>query len=110
MSITTTPLSPPYQAATWIYFACHSSGLSVTYNWTVYCAYNQPPDQPKLVSQFTGNTNLGVETLRLRSTSKKCIDTVVCTARDSSGDTGEYTWTNGTVTGNNVITIVVLLP
>ena len=99
MTITTTPPSPPFQAATWIDFACQSTGISVTYNWTVYCAYNQPPGQPRFVARFTDKTNLGEISLRLSSTARFCADLVVCTTRDIFGFTGEATWTLGTVTG-----------
>ena len=103
VSITTTPPSPPFQAATWIRFACQSTGFLVTYNWTVYCVHNQPPNQPMIVAHFTDNTNLGEISLSLRSTAKSCADTVVCTTRDFSGNTGQATWTLGTVTGMNEI-------
>lgn len=99
VSITTDPPSPPFQAATWINFACQSTGLLVKYNWTVYCAYNQPPGQPRFVDRFTDNTDLGEISLRLRSTAPSCADTVVCTTRDLFGNTGEAIWTLGTVTG-----------
>ena len=103
MSITTTPPSPTYQAATWIQFACQSTGIFVTYNWTLYCAYNQPPDRPMLIAQFTDRTILGEMSLRLRSTPTSCVDTVVCSARDIvTGNTGNATWTLGMVTGMHI--------
>ena len=99
MNITTDPPTPPYSAATWIRFKCNvQTHFPVSYNWTGYCT-SQGSNQ--VAFTFTNYNNTEEYTLNVRSTPTICIDTVVCSAVDSVGNSGEATWEIANVTGKN---------
>ena len=95
----TDPPTPPYPAATWIWFRCDVvTFLPVSYNWTGYCTSQGPRS---VVFTYTNYNNTVGYTLNVRSTPTICIDTVVCSAVDSVGNSGEATWQIANVTGKN---------
>ena len=99
VSIRTDPLSQPYPAAIWIHFACHVENAigTVFHNWTAFCSRFSPP---LIVGRIDDNeNNHGEFTLRVRSTPPSCLDTLVCNANDSTGQTGNATWHAGAITG-----------
>ena len=99
VNITTDPPTPPYPAATWIRFRCGVvTSLPVSYNWTGYCT-SQGSNQ--VAFTFTNYINTEGYTLNVRSTPTICIDTVVCSAADWVGNSGEATWEIANVTGRN---------
>ena len=99
VNITTDPPTPPYPAAIWILFRCDVlTSLPVSYNWTGYCT-SQGSNQ--ITFRHTNFNITGIFTIRVRSTPTSCIDTVVCSAVDSMGNSGEATWQIDNVTGKN---------
>ena len=99
MNILTDPPTPPYLAATWIWFRCGVvTSLPVSYNWTGYCTSQGPRS---VAFTYTNYNNTVGYTLNVRSTPTVCIDTVVCSAVDSVGNSGEATWQIANVTGKN---------
>ena len=99
VNITTDPPTPPYPAATWIRFKCDvQTQFPVSYNWTGYCT-SQGSNQ--VAFRHTNYNVSGIFTLGVRSTPTSCIDTIVCSAVDSMGNSGEATWQIDNVTGEN---------
>ena len=93
----TDPPTPPYPAAIWIRFRCDVLTLfSVSYNWTGYCT-SQGSNQ--VTFRYTNYNVTGVFRLRVSSTQISCSDTVVCSAVDSMGNSGEASWQITNVTG-----------
>ena len=104
--ITTDPPTPPYPAAIWIRFRCDVlTPFSVSYNWTGYCTSQ---GSNRVIFRYTNYNNTGVFTLSVRSTPTVCIDTVVCSAVDSVGNSGEATWQIANVTGISLDTTTTL--
>ena len=99
MNITTDPPTPPYLAATWIRFRCDVlTSLPASYNWTGYCT-SQGSKRVAFRHANLNNTNDII--LSIRSTQTSCIDTVVCSAVDSMGNSGEASQWIANVTGKN---------
>ena len=99
VNITTDPPTPPYPAAIWIRFKCDvQTQFPVSYNWTGYCT-SQGSNQ--VTFRHTNYNVSGVFTLGVRSTPTSCIDTIVCSAVDSMGNSGEASQWIANVTGKN---------
>ena len=99
VNITTDPPTPPYPAATWIRFRCDIlTSLPVSYNWTAYCTSQ---DSNRVVFRHANLNNTNDIILSVWSTPKICIDTVVCSAVDSMGNSGEASQWIANVTGKN---------
>ena len=104
--ITTDPPTPPYPAAIWIRFRCDVlTPFSVSYNWTGYCTSQ---GSNRVIFRYTNYNNTEEFTLSVRSTPTVCIDTVVCSAVDSVGNSGEATWQIANVTGISLDTTTTL--
>ena len=102
VNITTDPPTPPYPAATWIWFRCDVlTSLPVSYNWTGYCTSQGPRSVAFRHTNYSNNT--GIFTSGVRSTPLSCIDTVVCNAVDSVGNSGEASRQIANVTGTNTV-------
>ena len=102
MSIVTDPATEPYPAAHWIRFGCHVTGNTsmVMYDWIFLCSSQQPP---LVVFTFENHTDVNQFDVRIRSTPRSCLDTVMCNASDQSGNIGHATWRIGRVTGEQVL-------
>ena len=104
--ITTDPPTPPYPAAIWIRFRCDVlTPFSVSYNWTGYCTSQ---GSNRVIFRYTNYNNTGVFTFQVRSTPTSCIDTVVCSAVDTMGNSGEATWLFTNITGISLDTTTTL--
>lgn len=96
--IETDPASEPYAAATWIEFGCFISGNTsmVTFNWTYLCNSHSPPT---IVHTFTNRTTINESDVLFPSTDTTCLDSMLCSASDQSGNSGSASWRLGRVTG-----------
>ena len=104
--ITTDPPTLPYPAAIWIRFRCDVlTPFSVSYNWTGYCTSQ---GSNRVIFRYTNYNNTGVFTLRVRSTPTSCIETVVCSAVDTMGNSGEATRLFTNITGISLDTTTTL--
>ena len=105
VSIVTDPATEPYPAAEWILFSCNVIGNTsmVVYDWILLCSRQQPP---LVVQTFENHTNVSQFDIQVPSTPRSCLDTVMCSAMDRSGNSGQATWRIGRVSGEHLIYMI----
>ena len=76
INLTSNPVGPTYQAATWISFQCQATGGSglYSYRWKVYCNSTD-------VQVFESSRGSGTS-FRIKSTPSTCFNKVECIAED----------------------------